>query len=203
MMDALLERLVEVLGDPNFLAARGIGNEVPLFIQPYDPAREDALRRTVETVASRLRTSGITVVTLDLFDLVLEELEERGMLGELLENEPHYEKIELLETLQNLSDPNTHLVPRLIRKLGGEETQLALVTGSGRVYPFLRTHSVLEALQPAMPDHPVVFFFPGEYVQDPSGGSHLRLFGRVSGQGITNPYYRAINLDHYRLPTTK
>lgn len=202
-MDALLERLVAVLGDPNFLTARGIGNEVPLFIQPYDPAQEDALRRTVETIASRLRTSGITVVTLDLFDLVLEELEERGFLQDLLENEPHFEKIELLETLQNLSDPNTHLVPRLVRKLGGEETQLALVTGSGRVYPFLRTHSVLEALQPAMPDHPVVFFFPGEYVQDPNGGSHLRLFGRETGQVITTPYYRAINLDHYRLPTTK
>lgn len=202
-MDTLLERLVSVLGHQDFLAMKGLGNEVPLFIQPYDPALEDTLRRTVETVASRLRTSGISVVTEDLFDLVLEELEENEILEDLLENEPIYEKIELLETLQNYSDPNTHLVPRLIGKLGGEDTQLALVTGSGRVYPFLRTHSVLEALQPAMPNHPVVFFFPGEYIQDPDGGSQMRLFGTAPTQVISNAYYRAINLDHYRIRTAK
>lgn len=202
-MNDLLERLVDILGDEDFLAMRGLGNEVPLFIQPYDPAREDALRRTVESVASRLRSAGITVVVLDLFDLVLEELEENDVLDDLLENEHLFEKAELLETLQNYSDPSTHLVPRLVRSMGGEETQLTLVTGCGRIYPFLRTHSVLESLQPAMPNHPVVFFFPGEYTQDPDGGSHMRLFGRAPSQVIKNPYYRAINLDHYRIRVAK
>ena len=45
----------------------------------------------------------------------------------------------------------------------------------------------------------VVIFFPGEYAQDPTGGSHLRLFGSIPSPRINNPYYRATNLDHYRL----
>jgi hypothetical protein len=45
----------------------------------------------------------------------------------------------------------------------------------------------------------VVIFFPGEYAQDPSGGSHLRLFGSIPSPRINNPYYRATNLDHYRI----
>lgn len=202
-MNDLLERWVEIFSHPDFLAMRGLGNEVPLFIQPYEPAREDALRRTIESITSRLRSTGLTVVTLDLFELVLEVLETDNILDDLIEGEPQFEKVALLETLQNYSDPSSYLVPRLVESMGGEETQLALITGSGRVYPFLRTHSVLESLQPAMPNHPIVFFFPGEYTQDPDGGSHLHLFGTEPVQTARDAYYRATNLDHYRIRAVK
>jgi hypothetical protein len=91
------------------------------------------------------------------------------------------------------------MIPRLIRAIEGDGAQLTLITGPGRIYPFLRTHTILESLQPAMLRHPVVIFFPGEYAQDPTGGSHLRLFGSIPSPRINNPYYRATNLDHYRL----
>ncbi len=198
-MNALGERLVRILGDPNFLAMKGLANEVPIFIQTYRPEQEDALRRMVESLAGRLRNAGITVRPLDLFELVLAELEEHGILDELLEHEQAWEKADVLETLQNFSDPRTRLVPRLMRAIGDGETQLTLVTGSGRVYPFLRTHNLLESLQPAMLNHPIVIFFPGEYTQDPDGGSQLRLFGSELGPRIVTPYYRAANLDHLRI----
>jgi len=198
-LNALAERLFKILGHPDFLAMKGLANEVPIFIQTYEPAQEDALRRMVEHVASRLRSTGVTVQTLDLFELVLEELDANDLLEPLLSGEAEWEQADVLETLQNYSDPKTHLVPRLVDAMGGEETQLTLVTGPGRVYPFLRTHTILESLQPAMLDHPVVIFFPGEYEQDPNGGSHLRLFGSVPSPTIVNPYYRAHNLAHYRI----
>jgi len=198
-MDNLAERLFRILGHPDFLAMKGLANEVPIFIQTYDPAQEDALRRMVEALSGRLRSGGITLRNLDLFDLVLEALEEHGILADLQENEAEWDPADLLETLQNYSDPRTHLIPRLIRAMGDSETQLTLVTGPGRVFPFLRTHTILESLQPAMLQHPVVIFFPGEYSQDRSGGSHLRLFGSVPSPRIVNPYYRAANLDHYRI----
>jgi hypothetical protein len=86
-----------------------------------------------------------------------------------------------------------------MRTVGEDGTQLTLLTGAGRVYPFLRTHTIFESLQPAMLRHPVVLFFPGEYTQDPTGGSQLRLFGSLPSPRIHNPYYRAINLDNYRV----
>ena len=79
----------------------------------------------------------------------------------------------------------------------GDDSQVSLITGSGRVYPFLRTHTILEALQPAMVRHPVVIFFPGEYKQDADGGSYLRLFGTSTASKIENPHYRATNLDYF------
>ncbi len=198
-MHDLSERLFKTLGHPNFLAMKGLANEVPIFIQTYDPASEDAIRRMVESLAIRLRSTGITVKSLDLFELVLGELEEHDILENLVRDEAKSEKVEILETLQNYSDPKTHLVPRLIRSIGDDGAQLTLITGPGRIFPFLRTHTILESLQPAMLRHPVVIFFPGEYAQDPAGGSHLRLFGSIPSPRINNPYYRATNLDHYRL----
>jgi len=198
-MNDLSERLFRTLSHPNFLAMKGLANEVPIFIQTYEPSQEDAIRRMVDGLVGRMRNTGITLKSLDLFSLVLDELEEHDILDDLLKGESDSEMVEILETLQNYSDPKTHLIPRLIREIGEDGAQLTLITGPGRIFPFLRTHTILESLQPAMLRHPVVIFFPGEYAQDPAGGSHLRLFGSIPSPRINNPYYRATNLDHYRL----
>jgi hypothetical protein len=198
-LNDLSERLFKTLSHPSFLGMKALANEVPIFIQTYDPAQEDVVRQMVKSLVIRLQSAGIAVKSLDLFSLVLEELDEAGVLQDLLRDEPKFQKAEILETLQNYSDPKTHMIPRLIRAIEGDGGKLTLITGPGRIFPFLRTHTILESLQPAMLRHPVVIFFPGEYAQDPSGGSHLRLFGSIPSPRINNPYYRATNLDHYRI----
>ena len=197
-MNDLSERLFQIFRDPSFLSMRGQANEVPLFIQAYEPAREDGIRRMVQSLAVRLQTFGVTLQRIDLFDLVLKELEESHILEDLLRAEATFEKAEVLETLHNYSDPKAHLIPRLARAMGNNDTQLTFITGSGRIFPFLRTHTILESLQPVMVRHPVVLFFPGQYEQDQHGGSLLKLFGSIPSPTIANPYYRATNLDHYR-----
>jgi hypothetical protein len=196
---SLSERLFQILGHPSFLAMKGQANEMPIFIQAYEPWMEGAIRQMIGSLTARLRSTGVALKTVDLFELVLSELEEHRVLNPLLNDEAKFGKAAVLETLQNYSDPKTHLIPRLIGAIGHDGTQLTLVTGPGRLFPFLRTHTILEALQPAMVHHPVVIFFPGEYDQDSTAGSHLRLFGSVPSPKINNPYYRATNLDHYRL----
>jgi hypothetical protein len=201
-LHALAERLFRIITSRDFLAMKGLANEVPIFIQAYEPAQEVGVRQMVDGLTGRMRSKGLVVKTLDLFNLVLEELEEHDLLSDIMQNEGSWKKVELFETLKNYSDPKTHMIPRLMRSIG-EDTQVTLLTGVGRVYPFLRTHTILESLQPAMLPHPVVMFFPGEYTHAPGGGSHLRLFGTHPSPRIHNPYYRAFNLDHYRLADTR
>lgn len=193
------EHLFSILSHPDFLAMKGLANEVPIFIHTYDPRDEDAVRRMVANLATRLRTAGIVPAVVDLFDLVLEQLEEEGRLQPILDKEVAIGKRKLLDLLNNLSDPQTRLVPRLIQRMGGDEIQLTLLTGVGRVFPFLRTHTLLESMQPAMMRHPLILFFPGQYLQEPGIGSQLRLFGSMSNPPLYRPYYRAFNLAHYRL----
>ena len=128
-------------------------------------------------------------------ELVVEMTSEGDRLNRLLEKEPTFPGEKVLSAMVRWSDPKTSLVPAMRRKINAANCNMVLVHGCGSVFPFLRTHSVLENLQVDMDPHPIVFFFPGEYQHREASGSELRLFGCLSHKG----YYRAFNLDHYHL----
>lgn len=198
-MSDTLERLFNILSHPDFLAMKGLAKEVPIFIETYEPGDEDKIRRMVDSLSSRLRSSGIPLAVVDLFDLVLEQLEEEGRLDRIIEKEASLGKKKLLDMMSNLADPQGRLIPQLVRRISGDDIKLTLLTGAGRVFPFLRTHTILESLQPAMMHHPIVMFFPGHYAQGEGIGSELCLFGAMATPPLYRPYYRAFNLEHYRL----
>lgn len=174
---------------------QGLANEVPIFIQPYNVKEEDQELSMIRALAQRLRTSGIKVAEVDLFRLFLEELKEEDLLGAFTDEDAGYDRRDLLRELKNYAAPDK-LVPRLLKFIEEDGVQLTLVSGVGHIFPFLRAHTLLDSIQPVMMQHPLVMFFPGEYTQIPGLGSQLRLFGSLPAKG----YYRAFNLDHYRLP---
>ena len=157
------------------------------------------MRHMIDSLASRLRSKGITLAIVDLFDLLLEQLEEEGRLQRIIEKEASLGKKKLLDMLNNLADPKERLIPKLVQRIRDDDIKLTLLTGVGRVFPFLRTHTILESLQPAMMHHPIVMFFPGHYIQGEGIGSELHLFGSLPTPPLYRPYYRAFNLEHYRL----
>jgi len=197
------EQLFQILSHPDFLAMKGLANEVPMFIQTYHPGDEDKMELTLAAIISRLKKEGIPVAVVDLFELVLDLLSASGRLDRAIESEPLLSKRKMLEMLNNVADPKTCLIPRLSRIIGAPDIRVSLIKGVGHVYPFLRTHTILESLQPAMLKHPVVMFFPGEYIHEENGASQLRLFGELidppQSHRFAKAYYRAFNLDHYRI----
>ena len=199
MAEDIVEILFGKLSNPDFIAMKGLSGEVPIFIHAYEATEEDQARRTAVTLATRLCNTGIACAHIDLFDLVLAQLEEEGRLDRVIAQEAQLGKAKLLETMINLADAKTRLVPRLMQRLEAENPSLSILTGVGRVYPFLRTHTILDSLQPAMMRQPVVMFFPGHYTQEQGIGSQLRLFGSLPAPLLYRPYYRAFNLAHYRV----
>jgi hypothetical protein len=197
MMNQSPDQLFQILSSERFLNMQGLANEVPIFIQTYDVADEDRMAGIIKALGSRLRNSGIKVAEVNLFNLLLDELRDEGLLDDLIKEESTFERADLYDTLKNHSDPASRLVPRLVRQMEHEEVRLTLLSGVGHIFPFLRAHTLLDSIQPAMMEHPVVLFFPGEYTQTEGLGSQLRLFGSQPSKG----YYRAFNLDHYRLPS--
>jgi len=197
------EQLFQIFSHPNFLAMKGLANEVPMFIQTYPPGEEDKTELTIANIAARLKKEGIPVAVIDLFELVLDLLSASDLLDRAIEKEPTLTKRKMLEMLNNVADPETRLIPHLSKIIGAPDIKISLIKGVGHLYPFLRTHTILESLQPAMMNHPVVMFFPGEYIHEENGASQLRLFGQLTestqSHRFTKPYYRAVNLDHYRI----
>lgn len=198
MPEDTVERLFRILRDPDFLAMKGLSGEVPIFIHTYEATEEDSALQTAKALTTRLRHEGIACSRIDLFDLILDQLESEGRLSRLLDREAQLGKVKFFETMMSLTDAKTRLVPQLMKKLESEEAKLSILTGVGRVFPFLRTHTILDSLQPAMMRQPVVMFFPGHYTQEQGIGSQLRLFGSLPTPMLYRPYYRAFNLAHYR-----
>jgi hypothetical protein len=184
------EHLLGLVSSRRFLQREGLGNEVPFFICPFNPKDVEEARQLQKLLADNLRNKGVRVLAIDLYDLAIELLQARGIWEAVLETEPNISKAELKELLQGVLDPETHVVPAIARKLQEYECDVLFIGGVGEVYPYIRTHTILNNLQSKAEDKPVLLFFPGAYTQSAQTGASLNLFGKLHD----DKYYRAFNV---------
>ena len=184
------EHLFSVLSSKRFLQMEGLGNEVPFFIYPYDP--EDALEVAMskKRIKNKLAAKGIQVREVNLYDLSVALLKDRGVWERLLQLEPQQEKADFIKPLQNMLDPETKLAPAIRDRLADGDFDIVFLTGIGEVFPYIRSHNVLNNLQSVVTGKPMLIFFPGRYEQSDTLGSSLVLFGQLKD----DQYYRAKNI---------
>jgi len=182
------ERLFAILSGERFLHMQGLGNEVPFFIYPYDPRLALEVDAARKRIVNRLSSRGLRVREIDLYDLAVDLLKARGDWDEVLQVEPEMEKADFAEMLRSMLEPEEQLAPAIRSRLAaGPDFDLVLLTGIGEVFPYIRTHNVLNNLQSIVTDRPLVAFFPGQYASSASLGSTLVLFGLLKD----DQFYRA------------
>lgn len=187
----IYEHLLTVISSDRFLKMQGLGNEIPFFICPFDPAKTEKMNKEVIVpLIKQLKHKGIRALRIDLYELSIELLKERGIWDQTLEAESGITKSELKDLLQGVLDPETHLVPAIAKKMGKDGFEVMFITGVGEVFPYIRSHTVLNNLQSTAKDKPTIMFFPGEYNQSAEKGSSLTLFGKL----LDDNYYRAFNI---------
>ena len=191
-MQERFQHLLAVISGERFLNKQGLGNEVPFFICPFRPEETVEMERIRRQLVNRLRQDGLHILEIDLYDLSVEILKERDIWDQILELEPSVSKDQLRELLQGVLDPETHLVPAIAAKLARSDFDVLFLTGVGEVFPYIRSHNVLNNLQSTAKDRPTVMFFPGAYTHSIESGASLDLFGRLHD----DKYYRAFNIFH-------
>nr|WP_220489237.1 DUF1788 domain-containing protein [Tessaracoccus sp. MC1679] len=184
------EHLFAVLSGDRFLKMEGLSNEVPFFIYPYEPEHALEVAKAKKRVKNRLASRGIEVREINLYDLSVEVLKERGDWDEVLEVESELDKAEFTEMLQSMLNPQQRLAPAIRAKLADGGFDIVFLTGIGEVFPYIRSHNVLNNLQSVVVGRPMLMFFPGRYEQSDTLGSSLVLFGRLKD----DQYYRAKNI---------
>lgn len=189
------EHLFKVVTSERFLTKQGLGNEVPFFICPYPASEGLSMVEDRKALVTRIQHAGVKVLDLSLYDIALDILGQRGILDEVLDNEPDWEKGELLEQLQGPLDTQTHLIPKIGAAIAETPHDVIFLSGVGEVYPFIRSHNVLNNLQSTAKDRPTVLFFPGSYTHALATGASLDLFGRLHD----DKYYRAFNILNYEV----
>lgn len=181
------EHLFKVLSGKRFLQMEGLGNEVPFFIYPYAPEDALAVAQAKKRITNRLNQNGITVREINLYDLSVEILKQRGVWERVLAAEPEQDKGDFRDLLQGMLDPQDHIAPAIGAKIADGSFDILFLTGIGEVFPYIRSHNVLNNLQSVVTGKPMLTFFPGRYDQSETLGSTLVLFGLLKD----DQYYRA------------
>ena len=86
-------------------------------------------------------------------------------------------------------------IGEIARRIADVPHDVIFLSGVGEVYPYLRSHNVLNNLQSTAKDRPTVMFFPGKYTHALATGASLELFGLLHD----DKYYRAFNIMNYEV----
>lgn len=181
------DHLVSVMSGKRFRNMEGLSGEVPFFIYPYDPSDALEIALSKKRLKTKLAQQGIEILEVNLYDLVVELLKDRGVWDDLIAMEPDTSKEDFREGLRSMLDPGDDLAPAILTRIKAQPFDIFFLTGIGEVFPYIRSHNVLNNIQTIASDKPMLMFFPGRYEQSQSLGSSLVLFGVVKD----DQYYRA------------
>ncbi|MEW1939376.1 DUF1788 domain-containing protein [Dietzia maris] len=180
--------MFNVLSSERFLKMEGLGNEVAHFIYDYNPTWALDVAQAKKRIKTKLDTElGIKVFEINLYELCVDLLKKRNVWERVLAAEPVMDKPDFLKMLQNMLDPQMHLAPAIKKRIADETFHILFLTGIGEVFPFVRSHTVLNNLQTVVSDQPMLMFFPGRYEVSATQGSSLVLFGQLKDDS----FYRA------------
>ena len=189
------EHLLQVISSDRFRKKQGLGNEIPFFICPYLPECENDMKKMEKQLINQLADKGITALQVNLYDLAIELIQGRGLWDRILKDEQKITKEKLKELLQGVLDLEQYIVPAIAQKIDQKPFEVMFITGVGEVFPYIRTHNLLNNLQSTAKEKPTILFFPGQYTHSSEGGSSLDLFGRLHD----DKYYRAFNIYQYKV----
>jgi len=199
------DHLLGVISSQRFLEMKGLNNDLPFYICEFKATEAFDIQRLQRQLVNNLSSQsvpclqgrGVRVLEINLYDLTIALLQARpgseegcSLWDEILAAESSMDKDALQEVLQNVLDIKEHLIPAVGERLKQNEHDVLFLSGIGEVFPYIRSHNVLNNLQSTAKDKPVVMFFPGEYRHTLQQGASLELFSLLHD----DKYYRAFNI---------
>lgn len=174
------------------LTKYGTANDMKFYIFDYNPKEELAIRKEV----SKLKNRNPNIVEFDLYEMMLEIIDEQGYTEDVISAEKDYDKEHLLseifQPILSVEEDENEFLDKF-KSVRDDGTKIILITGVGKSYPVIRSHTILNNLQSIFKRNPVVMMYPGRY--ETKKAMTLRLFDRLDDDN----YYRAFPLVERRL----
>ena len=187
-LDERLDLAEKKIQEPKFRENKGLGNEVGYYIFDYPAEDELKVRERIEYIKNKNQNSNdeYKVIVFDLYDLVIDILKQKGYLEKCYEFEKKRGLERVTKSIGNMLKITSSdgLIIKYIQE-NTPEKAIVFITGIGKCYPLLRSHTVLNNLHQVIDNVPVVLFYPGKY-----DGLELILFGEIKDDN----YYRAFKL---------
>ena len=183
-----LDKILPRLQEKQFRENKGLGNEIGFYIFDYNPSDELLVREHINFIKQKINESGsdITIKEFDLFQIIIDILEDKRYLNKVFDMEQKKGTDHIVKAVKNTLKLTTKndLIVEYIRS-NVKEKDIVFITGVGKAWPFIRSHTVLNTLHSVLDHVPLVMFFPGTY-----DGLELRLFDDIKDDN----YYRAFKL---------
>ena len=173
-----LDNLKSMIQDPDFLEGKGLINEVNIRIFCYDPKEEMAVRHFTEQLKNECLSC--RVIQYDMYEVFLDILRDKRILEKVEALEEKRGKDFIKKQFDRSCDAKVFAAK--LNYPDHQKNDVVVLSGIGKVFPFMRVHSLLEAMQPLFTDVPIVVLYPGEF-----DGHYVRLFNKLK----KNEYYRA------------
>ena len=177
-----LDKLRELLQEPDFLEGKGLSNEVNIRIFCYDPREEMAVRHFTEKLMVDQNLS-CHLIEYNLYKVFLSICDDKRITDRVAQLEEKKGKQFVLDQMKRMAS-NTAFIGKMQYE-PHEPGDVILITGVGEAFPFIRVHALLDAMQPYFSDVPVLVMYPGTF-----DGHYVKLFDKLD----PNPYYRAFNV---------
>lgn len=188
-----LDKILPAITKKSFRENKGLGNEIGYYIFDYEPQHEMLVRDYINFLKDKVNSGnyGFKIKEFDLYEIMLEILDSKGYLEKNLEMERKKGSEYVFNAAKKalrLTTANDLIIKYIKDRV--EEDDIIFLTGVGKAWPIIRSHTILNNLHPVVDEIPLVMFFPGTY----DGGS-LVLLDEVKDDN----YYRAFRfIDEYQ-----
>lgn len=183
-LNARLDQIIPKIKEDKFIEGRGLGNEISFYVFDYEPQHELVVRDYIQHIKKDFSYGGSDrrIIEFDLYKMLIDITKEKRIFDRIFEMEERQGKDSLFKAMTTFAKPDIFL-KKVQEQM--EDYNIVFLTGIGKVYPFVRSHNILNNLQEVLDKTPVVMFFPGQY-----DGQSLQLFGKFKDDN----YYRAFRL---------
>ncbi|KRG17072.1 hypothetical protein ACA29_00440 [Lederbergia galactosidilytica] len=183
-LNARLDQIIPKIKEDKFIEGRGLGNEISFYVFDYEPQNELVVRDYIKHIKKEFGYEGSNrrIIEFDLYKMLLDIAKDRRIFDRIFEMEERQGKEQLFKAMTTFAKPEVFL-RKIQEQMDGYN--VVFLTGIGKVYPFVRSHNILNNLQEVLDNIPVIMFFPGKY-----DGQSLQLFGKFKDDN----YYRAFRL---------
>lgn len=175
------------------LTRYGTANDLRFYIFDYDPADELLVRKEIH----KLKDRNPFIVEFDLYEMMLQIIEEEGYMDDVLGMEQEYDKElllrEVFQPLLSVEEEENVFLDKFKEGITDDGNSIMLITGVGKAFPVVRSHTILNNLQSIFRRNPVVMMYPGRY--EIKEKITMRLFERLDDDN----YYRAFPLVERRI----
>ena len=178
-----LDKIPQIIKEESFLKSSSLSNELPFYIYDYPPEYEMLVRTKIKYIKKQLKSDeNLKIKEFDLFEILIDHIDDNNLRQKIYEREDKKGFRAVLKAMRGVVKPSLY-VDQIKKEVG--KGDIIFLTGVGKVWPFIRSHTVLNNLHSVIDTKPLIMFFPGKWDK-----VELRLFDKFKDDN----YYRAFKL---------